>query len=81
MVIDLHLQLRCFSPLILNFKWFHISAPTLPIVLVIQAAAAHCPVIQKEVDELLAKGATEPSTGGSDLYSNVPVAPKCAGGL
>ena len=44
-------------------------------------AAAHHPVIQKEVDELLAKGAIEPSSGGAGFYSNVFVVPKHTGGL
>ena len=46
-----HLQLRSFLPVFHNFKWFNIKA-----------AMDHQPVIQKEVDELIAKGATEPST-------------------
>ena len=28
---------------------------------------AHHPIIQKEVDELLAKGVIEPSSGGADF--------------
>ena len=44
MVEGLHLQLRSCPPLFCNFKWFNIKA-----------AIAHHPVIQKEVDELLAK--------------------------
>ena len=44
-------------------------------------AAAHHPVIQKEVDELLAKGAIEPSSGGAGFYSSVFVVPKCTGGF
>ena len=44
-------------------------------------AAAHNPVIQKEVDELLAKGAIEPSSGGTGFYSSVFVVPKHTGGL
>ena len=42
---------------------------------------AHHPVIQKEVDELLAKGAIEPSSGGAGFYSNIFVVPKHTGGL
>ena len=34
-----------------------------------------------EVNELLTKGAIEPLFDGSGVYSNVFVAPKCAGGL
>ena len=37
---------------------------------------AHYPLFQKGVDELLANGATEPSTCGADFYSNVFVVPK-----
>ena len=44
-------------------------------------AAAHHPVIQKEVDELLAKGAIELSLGGAGSYSSVFVVPKHTGGL
>ena len=43
--------------------------------------AAHHPVIQKEVDEVLAKGAIEPSSGGAGFYSSMFVAPKHTGGL
>ena len=39
-------------------------------------ATAYCLVVQKVVDELLAKGITEPSTGSASFYSNVLVAPK-----
>ena len=42
---------------------------------------AHHPVIQKEVQELLVKRATEPSTGGAGSCSNVFVVPKFSGGL
>ena len=44
-------------------------------------AAAHHPVIQKEVDELLAKGAIVPSSGDAGFYSSMFVAPKHTGGL
>ena len=47
----------------------------------VKVSAAHHPVIQKEVDELLAKGAIEPSSGGAGFYSSVFVVPKCTGGL
>ena len=47
----------------------------------IEAAVAHHPIILKEVDELLAKGAIEPSTVGAGFYSNVLVFPKCTGSL
>ena len=42
---------------------------------------AHHYIIQKEVDELLAKGANGPLTGGAGFYSNVFVVPKCTGGI
>ena len=47
----------------------------------VKAAVAHHPIIQKEVEELLAKGAIEPSSGGSGSYSSVFVVPKHTGGL
>ena len=47
----------------------------------VKAAAAHHPIIQKEVDELLAKGAIEPSSGGVGFYSSMFVVPKHTGGL
>ena len=50
MVWGCHLQLRSRPPLFCDFQRFNIKV-----------AAAHHPVIQKEVDELLAKGAIEPS--------------------
>ena len=53
-----------------NFKQFNIKA-----------AAAHHPIIQQELDELLAKGAIEPSSGSAGFYSNVFVVPKCTGVL
>ena len=70
MVRGHHLQLRSHPPLFHNFWHFNVKA-----------AAAHHPVIQKEVDELLAKGAIEPSSGGAGFYSSVFVVPKCTGGL
>ena len=42
---------------------------------------AHHPSIHKEVDELLANGATEPSTDGTVFHWNVFVITKCTGGL
>ena len=36
-----------------------------------KVASAHHPIIEKEVDELLSKGAIEPSSGGACFYSNV----------
>ena len=70
MVKGHHLQLCSYPPLFHNFKGFNIKA-----------AAEHLPTIQKEVDELLAKGAIEPSFGGAGFYSYVSVVPKCTGGL
>ena len=65
-----HLQLRSCPPLFCDFWHFNVKA-----------AAGHHPVIQKEVDELLAKGAIEPSSGGAGFYSSIDVVPKCTGGL
>ena len=65
-----HLQLRSYPPLFHNFQQFNVKA-----------AVAHHPIIQKEVDELLSKGANEPSSGGAHFYSSMFVATKCTGGL
>ena len=46
-----------------------------------KAGAVHHPIIQKEVDEVLAKGVIEPSSCGAGFYSSVFVVPKCTGGL
>ena len=70
MVWGHHLQRRSHPPLFRDFQYFNVKA-----------AAAHHPVILKEVDELLAKGATEPSSGGAGLYSSMFVVPKHTGGL
>ena len=70
MVQGHHLQLRSHPPLFCDFWHFNVKA-----------AAAHHPVIQKEVDELLAKGAIEPSSGGAGFYSSMFVVPKHTGGL
>ena len=70
MVWGHHLQLR-FCPSLFHDFW-HFN---------VKAAAAHHPVIQEEVDELLAKGAIEPSSEGAGFYSSVFVVPKCTGGL
>ena len=43
--------------------------------------ATHHPIIQEEIDELLSKGATEPSSGGAGFYSSVFLVPKFTGGL
>ena len=63
-------QLMGHQPLFHNFKWFNIKA-----------ALAHHPIIQNEVDELLAKVTSEPLMGGTGFYSNVLVGFKCIGGL
>ena len=70
MVQGHHLQLRSHPPLFCNFQQFNVKA-----------AAAHHPIIQKEVDELLAKGVIEPSSGGAGFYSSMFVVPKHTGGL
>ena len=69
MVQGHHLQLRSCPPLSCNFWQFSVKV-----------AAAHHPIIQ-EVDELLSKGAIEPSFGGDGFYSSVFVVPKHTGGL
>ena len=66
MVQGHHLQLRSHPPLFHDFQHFNVKA-----------AAAHYPVILKEVDELLAKGAIEPSSGDAGLYFSMFVVPKC----
>ena len=63
-----HLQLRFSPPLFHDFWHFNVKV-----------AAAHHPVFQKEVDELLAKGAIEPSSGGTGFYSSLFVVPKHTG--
>ena len=70
MVRGHHLQLRSCPPLFHDFWQFNVKA-----------VAAHHPVIQKEVDELLIKGVIEPSSGGPGFYSSVFVLPKHTGGL
>ena len=70
MVWGHHLQLRSHPPLFHDFQHFNVKVP-----------AAHHPVIQKEVDELLAKGAIEPSSSGAGFYSSMFVVPKHTQGL
>ena len=65
-----HLWLRSHPPLFHDFWHFNVKV-----------AAAHHHVIWKEVDELLAKGAIEPSSGGAGFYSSMFVVPKHTGGL
>ena len=68
MVWGHHLQLKSNPPC--DFWHFNVKA-----------AAVHHPVIQKEVDGLLAKGAIEPSSGGAGFYSSMFVVPKHTGDL
>ena len=70
MVRGHHLQLRSHPPLFCDFQHFNVKV-----------VAAHHPVIQKEVDELLAKEATEASSSGAGFYSSVFVLSKHTGGL
>ena len=42
---------------------------------------AHHPIIQKKVDDLLAKGMIEPSSIGTGFYSSMFVVPKHTGSL
>ena len=65
-----HLQLWSYPPLFCNFQQFNVKVAT-----------THHSIIQKEVDELLAKGAIEPSSGGAGFYSSIFVVPKHTGGL
>ena len=61
---------RSCPPLFCNFWQFNVKV-----------AAAHHPIIQKEVDELLSKEVIESSSGGAGFYSNMFVVPKHTGGL
>ena len=70
MVQGNHLQLWSIPPLFCNFWQFNLKVAT-----------THHPIIQKGVDELLAKGVIEPSSGGAGFYSSMFVVPKCTGGL
>ena len=56
-------------PQVHYFRWFYIKG-----------ALAHYHIIQKEVDELLAKGAIEPLDGGSGFNLDIFVVPKHTGG-
>ena len=58
MVKGHHLQIRSCPLLFCNFKWFNIKAAT-----------SHYPVVQEEMDELLAKGTIELLTGGAVFHS------------
>ena len=55
-----HLQLRWHTLFFHNFKLFNTKA-----------AMAHHPIIQKDVDELLARDAIDPWMGGVSLYSYI----------
>ena len=57
MVKGNHHQHMCCPPLFHNFQQVSV-----------QAAISHPININKEVDELLAKGATAQSTGGADFF-------------
>ena len=70
MVRGQNLQLRSCPPLFCNLRQFNIKV-----------VAAHHPIILKEVDELLAKGAFEPSTGEFGFCCNIFVVPKHTGGI
>ena len=65
-----HLWLQSCPPLFHNFWQFNV-----------QVATIHHPIIQKEVNELFAKGVIEPSSGGAGFYSSVFVVPEPTGGL
>ena len=65
-----HLQLRSCPSLFCIFWQFSGKA---------DAVLHH--IIQKDVDELLAKGVIEASSGGAGFVSNVFVVPKHTGGL
>ena len=70
MVWGYHLQLRSCPPLFHNFWQFNVKA-----------AAAHHPIIQKEMDELLSQGVIELSSGGAGFYSSMFVVPMLTGRL
>ena len=63
-------SLGCCPPLFHNFQQFNVSV-----------AVAHNAIIQKKVDELLAKGAVEPSFGAAGFYSSVFVVTEYIGCL
>ena len=70
MVQGHHFQLRSHPLLFYNFLQFNVKA-----------VAAHHPIIQEEVDELLAKGWIKASSGGAGFYSNMFAVPKHTSGL
>ena len=65
-----NLKLRCHPLLFCNYKQFNIKA-----------AIAHHPVIQKDINKLLAKCATEPSASDAGFYLSMFVVPKHMGAL
>ena len=69
MVWGHHLQLKSHPPLFHNFQQFSVKV-----------AAAHHPIMQKKMDELLAEGTVEPSSGGAGFYSSMYVVLKCTHG-
>ena len=70
MVRGHHLQLWSHPPLFHNFWQFNVKVAT-----------THHPIIQNEMDELLAKGAFVPSSGGDGFYFNIFVVPQHTGRL
>ena len=70
MVQGHNLHLRSCSSLSCNFWQFGVKE-----------AAAHHPIIQEEVNELLSNGTIEPSSGCAGYYSSVFVVSKHTGGL
>ena len=69
MVRGHQLQIWSCPPLFCNFQQFNVKAAT-----------THDPIILKEVDELLAKGAIVPSSSGAGFYCSMFVVPKHTGG-
>ena len=70
--------------------WFRVTifslGPILPCSVTSNSSVSRqlqliIPIIQKEVDQLLAKGAVEPSSGGAGFYSSMFVVHKHTGGL
>ena len=70
MVWGHHLRVRACPPLFCKFQQLNVNV-----------AAAHHPISQKEVDELLVRGMIEPSSGGAGFYSSVFVVSEHTGGL
>ena len=70
MVQGHHLQLRSHPPFFHSFQTFNVKV-----------SAAHHPIFQKEVDELLSKGVIEPSSGVAGFYSSMFVVLRHSGGL